>query len=94
MVERFNRRIGDAIAAHPPSGTNAGRNRFLSRQQRDDFISRFVQDYNRTRLRCLNYHAPAEQLAILAGHNTFAGAQGSSSTAVSRERGSSGISPR
>ena len=73
MVERFNRRIGDALAAHPPSGANAGRNRFASTQLRDDFIRRFVQDYNRTRLRCLDYQAPAERLAILSGHNTSAG---------------------
>lgn len=75
MVERFNRRIGDALAAHPPSGANAGRNRFASTQLRDDFIRRFVQDYNRTRLRCLDYQAPAERLAILSGHNTHAGIQ-------------------
>jgi transposase InsO family protein len=76
MVERFNRRIGDALAAHPASGTNAGRNRFASHQQRDDFIRTFVQDYNRTRLRCLDYQAPDERLVILTGHNTQAGVQG------------------
>jgi transposase InsO family protein len=75
MVERFNRRIGDALAAHPASGTNAGRNRFASTQQRDDFIRRFVHDYNRTRLRCLDYQAPDERLVILTGHNTQAGTQ-------------------
>src|SRR5260370_830612 len=34
----------------------------------------FVTDYNRTRLRYLDYQAAAELLAKLAGHNTFAGA--------------------
>lgn len=76
MVERFNRRIGEALATHPPSHTNACRNRFASCQQRNDFIQTFVQDYNRTRLRCLDYQAPTERLAILTGHNTKAGTQG------------------
>ena len=76
MAERFNRRIGEALAAHPASSSNAGRNRFVSHKQRDDFIRHFVLDYNRTRLRCLQYQAPAERLAILTGHNTKAGAQG------------------
>jgi len=33
----------------------------------------FVAGYNRTRLRRLDYQAPAELLAKLAGHNTCAG---------------------
>ena len=73
MVERFNRRLGDAIAAHPASPRNAGRSRFTSHQQRNHFILAFVEDYNRTRLRCLNYQAPAECLLNLAEHNTSAG---------------------
>jgi transposase InsO family protein len=73
MVERFNRRLGDAIATRPPSGANAGKNRFSSWQQRADFIHAFIHDYNRTRLRCLDYQAPAERLANLTKHNTQAG---------------------
>src|SRR5271170_3410404 len=38
----------------------------------DTYLHTFVTDYNRTRLRCLDYQAPAELLAKLAGHNTFA----------------------
>jgi IS30 family transposase len=75
MVERFNRRLADAIRNHPPSATNNGKNRFATRQQRNDFILTFVRDYNRTRLRCLEHKAPAEVLANLPGHNTKAGTQ-------------------
>jgi len=74
-VERFNRRLGEALAAKIPNGKNAGRNRFASHSERNSFISTFVQDYNRTRLRCLDYQAPAERLANLTTHNTKAGAR-------------------
>lgn len=74
MVERFNRRIADAIAEQPTTTLNAGKNRFASHHQRNAFIIAFVQDYNRTRLRCLQYQAPAERLANLTEHNTKAGA--------------------
>lgn len=73
MVERFNRRLADAIRQHPATANNAGRNRFASHQERNAFIQRFVKDYNLTRLRCLNYKAPAELLANLTEHNTKAG---------------------
>ena len=73
MVERFNRRLADAIRQHPATANNAGRNRFASHQERNAFIQRFVNDYNLTRLRCLNYKAPAELLANLTEHNTKAG---------------------
>jgi hypothetical protein len=39
----------------------------------ESYLHTFVADYNRTRLRSLDYHAPAELLAKLAGHNTCAG---------------------
>lgn len=71
-VERFNRRLGQALADRPANGANAGRNRFASHAERNDFIHRFVDSYNRTRLRGLGYKAPAEILANLTGHNTFA----------------------
>ncbi|MDP2260314.1 MAG: DDE-type integrase/transposase/recombinase [Caulobacter sp.] len=73
MVERFNRRLADAIRGHTPSGANGGKNRFADTAQRDTFILTFVKDYNRTRLRCLGHKAPAEVLDNLPGHNTFAG---------------------
>ncbi|HEU0154839.1 MAG TPA: hypothetical protein VFQ82_02135, partial [Stellaceae bacterium] len=44
--------------------------------QRNAFIATFVHHYNRTRLRCLAHKAPAELLANLPGHNTFAGKAG------------------
>jgi IS30 family transposase len=73
MAERFNRRLGDAIARHPRSTANAGKNRFPTHAERNAFIHSFVSQYNRTRLRCLNHKAPAELLNNLPEHNTCAG---------------------
>ena len=73
MVERFNRRLAEAIGNQPPSEANNGKNRFATYQQRNDFILTFVNDYNRTRLRCLGHRAPAEIINNLPGHNTCAG---------------------
>lgn len=75
MVERFNRRLADALATTRPNGRNAGKNRFDNHADRNHFIRAFVADYNRTRLRCLNYKAPAQLLHNLSEHNTQAGAQ-------------------
>lgn len=72
MAERFNRRLADALRNHPASG-NAGKNKFASHANRDAFLHAFVDSYNKTRLRCLDYKAPAEALANLTGHNTQAG---------------------
>ena len=47
--------------------------RFRDHAERDAYLHTFVADYNRTRLRCLGYQAPAQLLANLAGHNTKAG---------------------
>jgi len=76
MAERFNRRLAEALNARPRSKANNGRNRFDDHAQRNAFILAFVEDYNRTRLRCLGYKAPAETLNNLSGHNTFAGMSG------------------
>ncbi len=73
MVERFNRRLADAIRDLAPNGHNAGKNRFASHDERNRFIHNFVKNYNRTRLRCLNYQAPQERLSNLTEHNTQAG---------------------
>jgi hypothetical protein len=78
MVERFNRRLGEHLDRRPQLRAHR---RFRDHAERDTYLYTFVTDYNRTRLRCLGYQAPAELLANLAGHNTFAGA-GSSSTAI------------
>jgi len=73
MVERFNRRLGEAIAAHPAVRSNRGRNRFNTHDERNAFIATLADTYNHTRLRCLGYHAPLELLNNLTGHNTCAG---------------------
>jgi transposase len=75
MVERFNRRLAEALADQPPEKRNLGKNRFTHHGQRNDFILAFVNDYNRTRLRCLGHKAPTEALNNLPGHNTNAGTQ-------------------
>ncbi|MEK7265830.1 MAG: hypothetical protein AAB227_07000 [Pseudomonadota bacterium] len=69
MVERFNRRISEHLAKRPKKPRGQDR-RFESHEQRDRFILDFVDDYNRTRLRCLEYQAPLERLANLAKDNT------------------------
>jgi hypothetical protein len=71
LVERFNRRIVDAIGREPKRGI--ARRLFRSHTDRDAFLNRFVHDYNRTRLKCLDYLAPLEALANLPGPNTFGG---------------------
>ena len=72
MVERFNRRLGDHLDRMPQNRA-AHHRRFLDHPERDAYLHTFVADYNRTRLHCLDYHAPAELLAKLTGHNTQAG---------------------
>jgi transposase len=71
LVERFNRRITEAIGREPKRGS--ARRTFPCHADRDAFLNRFVADYNRTRLKCLGYLAPLEALANLPGPNTFAG---------------------
>ena len=70
LVERFNRRIAEAIARQPKRGI--AHRLFASHDDRNAFLNRFVCDYNHTRLKCLGYQAPAEMLANLPGLNTFA----------------------
>jgi hypothetical protein len=72
MVERFNRRLGEHLARMPQNRA-AHHRRFVDHAERDAYLHSFVADYNRSRLRCLDYQTPAELLANLAGHNTFAG---------------------
>ena len=67
LVERFNRRIVEAIGREPKRGI--ARRLFHSHLDRDQFLHRFVMDYNRTRLKCLDYLAPCEALANLPGPN-------------------------
>lgn len=74
MVERFNRRIGEALRALPPARDNCRGARFFDRPNRTAFIEAFVRDYNRTRLRCLKYRAPLDVIANQLEHNTREGA--------------------
>ena len=71
MVERFNRRIAEAIGREQKRGS--ARRTFVDHADRDAFIAKFVHDYNRTRLKCLGYQAPLQALANQTGPNTFAG---------------------
>ena len=75
MVERFNRRIAQLMRAARPNGRNRGRNKFDTHQTRNAYLISFVDNYNRTRLKCLHYTAPAQALANLTEHNTQAGVQ-------------------
>lgn len=61
MVERFNRRLNEALALIPKQPT--GHKHFISHEQRNAYILKFVDHYNRTRLRCLNGQAPLLALA-------------------------------
>ncbi len=81
LVERFNRRIVEAIGRQPKRGI--AHRLFESHADRDAFLLGFVRDYNRTRLKCLGYLAPLQALANPPGLNTFAGG-GSSHRAIAR----------
>jgi transposase InsO family protein len=72
MVERFNRRLAEAIALKAAIAKNEGKNKFASHAERNDYLEQIVFNYNRTRLKCLSYKAPLETLANLTGHNTYA----------------------
>jgi transposase len=71
LVERFNRRIAEAIGREEKRGS--ARRTFTCHADRDAFLSKFVHDYNRTRLKCLGYRAPIQALANPTGPYTFAG---------------------
>ena len=73
MVERFNRRLAEAIATRPGLPKNNGKNKFHSHAERNAFLIDVVNKYNWTRLRCIDYRAPADLLDNLPGHNTKAG---------------------
>ena len=73
LVERFNRRIVEAICRQPKRGI--AHRLFASHAERDRFLLGFVRDYNRTRLKCLGYLAPLQALANPPGPNTKAGTQ-------------------
>ena len=72
MVERFNRRIAEALRTAPRANRNGGKNRFNTHAERNRFITNLVDTYNRTRLRCLKYKTPRQVLYNLTKHNTKA----------------------
>ena len=76
MVERFNRRISEALRNRQPISANQGKNKFPSHEERNRFIQEFVENYNRTRLRCLGYKAPLEVLMNHAKPYTDVGGEG------------------
>lgn len=72
MVERFNRRIGEHLERLPRNGAGHHR-RFDSHAERNAYLLEFVHNYNRTRLKCLDYKAPIEAVNNLPGPNTIEG---------------------
>ena len=70
MVERFNRRLSEALRSQPQLKSNWSKNRFHNHEQRNQFIHTFVNNYNRTRLTCLGYKSPSEVLSDHTGCNT------------------------
>jgi hypothetical protein len=70
VVERFNRRLAEAIRSAPAVTRNRGNNRFESHADRDAFIHGFVHAYNRIRLKCLGHKAPLQALTNLPEPNT------------------------
>ena len=73
MVERFNRRLSEALRSRPQIKSNWSTNRFHNHEERNRFIYTFVQNYNRTRLKCLGYKSPKEILSDQAEPNMSGG---------------------
>ena len=75
MVERFNRRLGEAISSAMQFRKDIHRKAtFATRDERRTFLMDFVEAYNHTRLRCIAYKTPRELLNNQPGDNTWAGA--------------------
>ena len=74
MVERFNRRLGEHLEKLPRNAAGH-RRRFETHEERNAYLMTFVENYNRTRLKCLGDLAPCEVLDNLPGQNTQAGTQ-------------------
>jgi transposase InsO family protein len=76
MVERFNRRLGEAISAQMQARHDPHRRAtFASHAEREAFLIAFVDAYNRTRLRCINYKTPRELLNNQPGDTTWVRAE-------------------
>jgi hypothetical protein len=70
MVECFNRRRAESIRSTPDAGTNSSKNKFTGHAERNAFLHRVADDFNRTRLRCLNFQSPKQVLDNFLGHNS------------------------
>ena len=70
MVERFTRRLSEELRRQAPLQAHC-RNRFRSRTERNAFIALVVDNYNRTRLKCLNDQAPLKLLQNQTGPYTY-----------------------
>ncbi|MFM7389125.1 MAG: hypothetical protein ACKO34_00700 [Vampirovibrionales bacterium] len=80
MLERFNRRLSEAIRRYPI--THKHRNRFNCKEDRVAYIEDFVYTYNRTRLKCIGYKAPLEHLCNHA--KQYTSGRGGRSEALTR----------
>ena len=73
MVERFNRRLGEAISGAFQSPKDPRRREtFATQAERAAFLHAFVEAYNHTRLRCIGYNAPVQLLNNQHKDNTRA----------------------
>lgn len=59
MVERFNRRLAERLAM---ARRYSKHRTFESREKRAEYLIDFVYNYNRTRLKCLDYRTPLQIL--------------------------------
>lgn len=73
MVERFNRRLGEALQEKPLLAKNSRKNRFDTNEERNQYIRTFIERYNRTRLKCLDYEAPLASLSKHTKQYTYEG---------------------
>ncbi len=73
MVECFNRRLSEVLAAKDKIADNSGKNCFSSHAERNAYLMDFVYNCNRTRLKCLNYNSPLQSPHNYAKLYTFAG---------------------
>ena len=73
LVERANRRVGDALASKERIAANSGRNCFATHAERNKFIVRFVYNYNHTRLKCIGHKTPTQLMHDLTKVYTCAG---------------------
>ncbi len=72
MVERFNRRISEALAQQEKIKEDSERSCFSTHEQRNKFMYRFASNYNKTRRQCLKQLSPTQVLLNHTGQYTYA----------------------